>query len=73
MKILYGVPSEGMDYGRHFSKFSPDAVKAFLYDLPDFAQAVSRHTQDGNRQVLSEVDRFLAEAASGALEEDQQG
>jgi len=64
-----GAQVERMGYGRNFAKFSPDAVKAFLYDLPDFAGAVSRHTQDGNRQVLSEVDRFLSEAASGTLEE----
>jgi len=71
-QFVNGAEIERMGYGRNFAKFSPDAVKAFLYDLPDFAQAVSRHAQDGNRQVLSEVDRFLTEAATGTLEEGEE-
>lgn len=67
-QFVNGAQVERMGYGRHFAKFSPDAVKAFLYDLGDFASAVVAHHQDGNQQVLAAVDRFLEEAAAGTLE-----
>lgn len=67
-QFVNGAQVERMGYGRHFAKFSPDAVKAFLYDLPDFAETVAHHRQDGNRRTLEEVDRFLEQAAKGALE-----
>jgi uncharacterized protein (TIGR00661 family) len=65
-----GAQVERMGYGRSFPKFSSDAVKAFLFDLEDFARAVAGHRQDGNRQVFEAVDRFLSEVGAGALEQD---
>lgn len=64
-----GAEVERMGYGRNFPKFTPDAVKAFLFDLDDFAGAVAKHRQDGNQQVFDAVDRFLAELGSGVLEQ----
>lgn len=64
---------ERMGYGRNVPKFSPDAVKSFLYDLDTFAQKVQEHSQDGNRSVLDAVDRFLTEVSAGTLEDGIDG
>jgi uncharacterized protein (TIGR00661 family) len=62
-----------MGYGRNFPKFTPDAVKTFLYDLGAFSENVKKHTQDGNRSVLEAVDTFLSDVMSGTLEEGIDG
>lgn len=64
---------ERTGYGRNFPKFSPDAVKSFLHDLPDFASKVAGHSQDGNASVFAAVERFLAEVEAGTLEEGIDG
>lgn len=64
---------EKMGYGRNHPKFSPDAVKSFLYDLPEFAAKVAGHSQDGNASVFAAVERFLAEVATGTLGEEIDG
>jgi uncharacterized protein (TIGR00661 family) len=58
---------ERLGYGRRFSRFSPDAIKAFLYDLDDFARAVTSYRQDGNRELFAAVDRFLEDVRLGQL------
>nr|WP_320132070.1 MJ1255/VC2487 family glycosyltransferase [uncultured Holophaga sp.] len=69
-QYLNGAQVERMGYGRCFRAFSQDAVKAFLYDLPDFAAAVATHHQEGNRLTLEAVDRFLRELGPVDGEED---
>ncbi|WP_005032400.1 MJ1255/VC2487 family glycosyltransferase [Holophaga foetida] len=71
-QFVNGAQVERMGYGRRFNAFSPDAVKAFLYDLPDFVQAFNGHRQDGNQLTLAAVDRFLSDAAAGTLEEGEE-
>ncbi len=69
-QYVNGAEIEKMGYGRRFSAFSSDAVKAFLYDLPRFADAVKGYTQDGNVQTFHEVDEFLEDVESGALPDE---
>ena len=62
-----GAQVERMGYGRFFPSFSPDAVKAFLYDLDVFQESVNGYTQDGNKRTLEAVDRFLEEVKAGRV------
>jgi uncharacterized protein (TIGR00661 family) len=50
---------ERMGYGRHFESLGADNLKAFLYDLPDFEQALSGYVQEGNRILFEELDKKL--------------
>ncbi|WP_192820284.1 MJ1255/VC2487 family glycosyltransferase [Rufibacter sp. LB8] len=52
---------EKLGYGRNFSAFTPDALKAFLYDVPSFQKNLSGYHQNGNQVLFSEIDRLLAE------------
>ncbi len=72
-QYVNGAEVERMGYGRNFAKFSPDAVKAFLFDLNDFTQAVSQHHQEGNHQILTAVDQFLNEVGAGSVDEEVDG
>jgi hypothetical protein len=40
-------------------------VRRFVEGIPRFAEALSRYTQDENREVLSAVDGFLDRIAAG--------
>jgi UDP:flavonoid glycosyltransferase YjiC (YdhE family) len=54
----YGLGAEVLDAAR---------IGAFVERLPDFARKLARYSQDGNRDLLSMVERQLAAAvASGA-------
>jgi uncharacterized protein (TIGR00661 family) len=68
-QFVNGAYIERLGYGRRFSKFSPDAIKAFLYDLPTYAENLSKYQQNGNRLTLSIVDEFLIDVTRGALPE----
>ncbi|MCP4214775.1 MAG: UDP-glucuronosyltransferase [bacterium] len=50
---------EKSGYGRHFSEFSADAVKAFMYDLDRFRDNVSAYKQEGNVETLSRLDETI--------------
>lgn len=65
---------ERLGYGRRFVKFSPDAVRAFLYDLDKFSMNLTKYQQSGNRLTLSIVDEFLIDVTRGNLPdgEDQE-
>lgn len=66
-QYVNGAQVEQLGYGRRFSRFSADSVKAFLYDLTRFEQNLRAYEQAGNRDTFVAVDKFLAEVASGQL------
>jgi uncharacterized protein (TIGR00661 family) len=52
----YGMAADDLDDVR--------TVPAFLERIPDHARALAGYQQDGNREILAGVDRFLASHAS---------
>ncbi len=70
-QFVNGAQVEKLGYGRRFDRFSPDAVKAFLYDLDHFTENVSRYQQHGNRLTLGIVDEFLIDVTRGSLPEGE--
>ncbi len=67
-QFVNGEQIERMGYGRRFSRFTGDALKAFLYDLPEFQENLRAYRQDGNREVFAAVDRFLDDVAQNRLQ-----
>jgi len=49
-----------LGYGEHHETLTADALTRFLAKADTYAKALSRHTQDGNRAILSKVDHLLA-------------
>ncbi len=68
-QFVNGAQIERMGYGRRFTRFTGDAIKAFIYDIPEFQLNLNGYRQDGNREVFEAVDRFLEDVSTGALEE----
>jgi uncharacterized protein (TIGR00661 family) len=68
-QFVNGAQIERLGYGRRFTRFSPDAIKAFLYDLDRFTANLASYQQNGNRLTLSIVDEFLIDVTRGALPE----
>lgn len=66
-QFVNGAEVERQGYGRRFREFSPDALKAFFYDLDHFRDRVAHYEQDGNRLTLEAVDAFLSEVAAGEV------
>lgn len=50
---------ERLGYGRHFETLEADHLKAFLYDVPSFKQNLSAYAQQGNIDLLNELDAIL--------------
>jgi uncharacterized protein (TIGR00661 family) len=48
----YGMAADDLD--------DPRTVPAFLERIPEHARALAAYQQDGNREILAAVDRFLA-------------
>jgi uncharacterized protein (TIGR00661 family) len=70
-QFVNGAEVERLGYGRRFSTFSADAVKAFLYDLGAFTATVAGYRQDGNRQLFGALDQFLDDVAAKRLPDDE--
>ncbi len=70
-QYVNGAQIERLGYGRRFSEFNPDAVKAFLYDVDRYAHNLSSYQQNGNRLTLSIVDEFLIDVTRGGLPEGE--
>lgn len=66
-QFVNGAQIERLGYGRRFDRFTPDAVKAFLYDLDRFALRLGNYQQNGNHLTLSIVDEFLIDVTRGVL------
>lgn len=52
---------EKLGYGRHFSSFTADHIKAFLYDLVHFKLSLSKVKQNGNKYTFEVIDGLLKE------------
>lgn len=52
---------EKYGYGRRLEGFTEDGIKAFLYDLPEFAKNLQNYQQDGNKKTFAAVDKTLEE------------
>ena len=59
-QFLNGAQVQKLGYGRHFPELSPDALKAFIYDIPVFQENISQYQQDGNKVLFAELDKQLA-------------
>ncbi|MCA8832543.1 MULTISPECIES: MJ1255/VC2487 family glycosyltransferase [Hymenobacter] len=60
-QFLNAAEIEKLGYGRHFSAITPDNLKAFLYDLSGFEQALAGYAQQGNKVLFAALDKALAE------------
>jgi uncharacterized protein (TIGR00661 family) len=70
-QFVNGAEVQQLGYGRCFSYFSSDAVKAFLYNLDRFAANLQNYVQDGNQVTLNAVDRFLSDVTRGQMPADE--
>jgi len=63
-QFLNAAQVQKLGYGRHFTDLSPDALKAFIYDIPVFQENISQYQQEGNTVLFRELEKQLA-AVSG--------
>ncbi|RTQ50639.1 UDP-glucuronosyltransferase [Hymenobacter gummosus] len=61
---LNAAEIEQLGYGRRFSHITADNLKAFLYDLTPFEQALSQYRQEGNEELFQALDAVLVGAMS---------
>jgi hypothetical protein len=47
-------------YGRYEPALTPEATTNFLSELPSYEAALAGYKQDGNREMLDNLDRLLA-------------
>ncbi len=50
---------EKCGYGRHLDDFSPDGIKAFLFDIDTFQDNINRYQQDGNQETFQKLDEVI--------------
>ncbi|QNH61497.1 MJ1255/VC2487 family glycosyltransferase [Hymenobacter sediminicola] len=60
-QFLNAAEVEKLGYGRHFDTLTADHLKAFLYDVGSFAQALSHYQQNGNTELFRHLDMTLKE------------
>ncbi|MDX5346369.1 MAG: UDP-glucuronosyltransferase [Hymenobacteraceae bacterium] len=60
-QFLNAAYIEKLGYGRHFSSFNADEIKAFLYDLPKFRENVQQYRQEGNEELFQKLDEVMRE------------
>ncbi|GAB2958134.1 hypothetical protein GCM10027048_26270 [Hymenobacter coalescens] len=56
---LNAAEVEKLGYGRHFPALTADNLKAFLYDLTPFEQALSQYQQQGNEELFRQLAAVL--------------
>jgi uncharacterized protein (TIGR00661 family) len=56
---LNAAEVEKRGYGRQFSAITADNLKAFLYDLAPFEQALGEYRQEGNEELFRALDAVL--------------
>jgi uncharacterized protein (TIGR00661 family) len=67
-QILNGRYLEHEGFGRMALKLDePQAIQAFLADIPRFEDALSRYQQAGNRELIDVLDGLLDRAEAGLL------
>ncbi|MFD1754826.1 glycosyltransferase family protein [Rufibacter sediminis] len=55
---------EKLGYGRYFPEFTPDGLKAFLYEVPQFQEHLNGYQQEGNEVLFRELEKLLAEVVA---------
>jgi uncharacterized protein (TIGR00661 family) len=65
-QILNARYLEELGYGLAAERIEADVLRLFLKEAPKFAARVSRHRQDGNRELFDVVDRLLERFARKA-------
>ncbi|SHL68892.1 MJ1255/VC2487 family glycosyltransferase [Hymenobacter psychrotolerans] len=63
-QFLNAAEVEKLGYGRHFDTLTADHLKAFLYDIASFAQALSQYQQTGNTELFRQLDKALKELSA---------
>ncbi|GGK85833.1 MJ1255/VC2487 family glycosyltransferase [Rufibacter glacialis] len=51
---------EKLGFGRYFPEFTPDGLKAFLYEVPRFQEQLKEYRQEGNAVLFQELQKLLA-------------
>jgi uncharacterized protein (TIGR00661 family) len=65
-QILNARYLEELGYGLAAERIEADVLGLFLKEAPKYAARVSRHRQDGNRELFDIVDRLLERFARKA-------
>ncbi|TGE23256.1 MJ1255/VC2487 family glycosyltransferase [Hymenobacter metallicola] len=60
-QFLNAAQVEKLGYGRHFDALTADNVKAFLYDLAGYEQALLGYSQPGNETLFQHLDGLVRE------------
>ncbi|GAA4354441.1 hypothetical protein GCM10023185_16300 [Hymenobacter saemangeumensis] len=60
---LNAAEVEKMGYGRHFPAITADSLRAFLYDLSGFENALAGYFQQGNEVLFAQLDAALQQLA----------
>ncbi|TGE25646.1 UDP-glucuronosyltransferase [Hymenobacter aquaticus] len=60
-QFLNAAEVEKRGYGRHFEALTADNVKAFLYDLTGYEQALATYEQTGNDELFAHLEALLRE------------
>ncbi len=50
---------EKSGYGRHLNEFSPDGIKAFLFDIDMFQDNLGQYQQNGNHETFQKLDEII--------------
>ena len=64
-QFLNAAQVQKLGYGRHFPTLTPDALKAFIYDISVFQENISQYRQDGNTVLFKELEKQLAAVLVG--------
>ncbi|TGE15576.1 MJ1255/VC2487 family glycosyltransferase [Hymenobacter elongatus] len=62
-QFLNAAQVEKLGYGRHFSALTADNIKAFLYDLTGYEQALAAYSQTDNDLLFQQLEAALREIA----------
>lgn len=62
-QFLNAAQVEKLGYGRHFEALTADNVKAFLYDLTGYEQALAGYSQTGNEVLFQRLAAMLEDVA----------
>jgi uncharacterized protein (TIGR00661 family) len=56
---------EKCGYGASWETLNKERIEAFLYNLPQYREALAQHPRQGNRALLEKLDELIADHASG--------
>jgi len=58
-QVLNARYLEHLGYGLEAPRIESDLLRLFLAESPKYAERVARHRQEGNTELVEEVDRVL--------------